>query len=310
MTPPTRQTTALLGALSGEGAVWSADFLPGARAWAGIHGGAVVGTMLQAAELATGATAVAVTAHLHAPVRPGTTRLDIAIQRAGRAVISAQTTLHQEDRRATAQVLLSPDAAGAEDLRTWPRTLPPAAELRQDPVVIPRLDLPTDVMPFAKHVDIRPLGDHLPLAGGSLPELRAWIRLTEPHPYSPALAALLLDALFPSLYAVQTEPVPIPTAEITAHFAPTEAAPDWFYIQQRTVWATPGLCLDDAELWTAEGRLLAQARQLRRILRQPAGPAASLHEQPVLHRLRPGLSDPVGRGADEQVLHGSRYRPA
>ena len=82
----------------------------------------------------------------------------------------------------------------------------------------------TDVVPFAPHVDIRPLGDQRLLSGGSLPELRAWIRLTEPHPYSPALAAVLLDALFPSLYAVQSEPVPVPTAEITAHVAPTGSA--------------------------------------------------------------------------------------
>jgi hypothetical protein len=34
----------------------------------------------------------------------------------------------------------------------------------------------TDVVPFAQHVDIRPLGDQRLLSGGSLPELRAWIR--------------------------------------------------------------------------------------------------------------------------------------
>ena len=125
----------------------------------------------------------------------------------------------------------------------------------------------TDVVPFAQHVDIRPLGDQRLLSGGSLPELRAWIRLTEPHPYSPALAAVLLDALFPSLYAVQREPVPVPTAEITAHVAPTGSPGVG---AQRAVWAAPGLCLDDAELWTAEADSWAQARQLRRILRQPA----------------------------------------
>jgi hypothetical protein len=89
----------------------------------------------------------------------------------------------------------------------------------------------------------------------------------EPHPYSPALAAVLLDALFPSLYAVQSEPVPVPTAEITAHVAPTGSPGVG---AQRAVWAAPGLCLDDAELWTAEADSWAQARQLRRILRQPA----------------------------------------
>lgn len=108
--------------------------------------------------------------------------------------------------------------------------------------------------------------------GGDEPVLTAWLRLRPPSAYQPAVAAVLLDGLVPSLYAVLSTPVVIPTVEFTLHYSPVQPADEWFFIEQRTVWSTGWFCVDEAELRTTDGTLVAQSRQLRRILAEiPAG---------------------------------------
>lgn len=75
-------------------------FDEGARSWAGVHGGVVVGAMLRAATETAGTSPVAVTAHLHSPVAPGLAQIGVLTQRAGRTVASLQAGLRQESVRA------------------------------------------------------------------------------------------------------------------------------------------------------------------------------------------------------------------
>jgi hypothetical protein len=129
-----------------------------------------------------------------------------------------------------------------------------------------------EVTPMAGHLDIRPLGDARPFGGGDEPVLTAWLRLRPPSAYQPAEAAVLLDGLVLSLYAVLSTPVVIPTVEFTLHYSPVQPADEWFFIEQRTVWSTGWFCVDEAELRTTDGTLVAQSRPLRRILAEiPAG---------------------------------------
>jgi len=123
-----------------------------------------------------------------------------------------------------------------------------------------------DVVPFARHLDIRPLGNSRPFAGGSDPVLTAWIRLVPATPAHRTTPVVLLDALAPSLYAVLSTPVSIPTVEYTVHLGPDRPLGEWFLIEQRTTWSTDSFCVDEAELWSREGELVASSRQLRRIL--------------------------------------------
>ncbi len=60
-----------------------------------------------------------------------------------------------------------------------------------------------------------------PGAGGPTPEFVVYIRLLDSFGLSnQGQAAVLLDALPPGLFAMMTVPTPIPTIEMTAHFAP------------------------------------------------------------------------------------------
>jgi acyl-CoA thioesterase len=81
-----------------------------------------------------------------------------------------------------------------------------------------------------------------------------------------AVAAVLLDALAPSLCAVLTAPLAIPTVEFTVHFTPAQPLGEWFLVRQWTTWSTSAFCIDEAELCTPDGRVVGRSRQLRRVL--------------------------------------------
>ncbi|QBJ95853.1 thioesterase family protein [Rhodococcus sp. ABRD24] len=227
------------------------------RAFDGIHGGLVLAAMLRAAAVETDAVPVAATAHFYAPVRPGPIAATVRPGHGGRSP-GVQVDL---DSAATALVRLSRNIA--------PAVHAPMSDAADNPEKLPALDIPVDFVPFSQHLDIRPINSARPFAGGAEPEFDVWIRLLPTLEFTGVeRAAILLDALPPGLFATRTMPVPIPTTEITAHFAPavhTSAGP-WHRLRHRTVWWTPDLCVDETELFTSSGELAAQARQLRRIL--------------------------------------------
>lgn len=262
----TSRSTDLLSPTSGGDGAYSTRFSDSTMSWAGVHGGVVIGRLLAAAQFELGRPPASVTAHLHRAVTPAEAEITVSTNHTGRSVSSAQATLAQDRLKATATVLA---VAGHDSVAVqWP-TGSGSSNSERDPAPdrLARLDMFDDVMPFARHLDIRPLGKHRPLGGGGEPSLRAWIRPVEQIPYGPALAVVLLDALAPSLYATLSEPIAIPSVEFTAHLTALEEPGGWFHIRQRTVWSTPSLCVDEAELHAVDGRLLAHSRQLRRILR-------------------------------------------
>jgi acyl-CoA thioesterase len=240
----------------------TATFAADARSWAGVHGGLVVGALLDAAAETTGRVPVAVTAHLHAAVDPGPVRLTTTAVSTGRAVTSATAVLEQERRRATASVLL---VAPEDPARHWPAGCRDLASL-PGPEDVDRLTGMEGLVPVARYFDIRPVREARPLAGGDVPELTAWVRLLPGAAFRAAVAPVLLDALAPALYAVATTPLAIPTVEFTVHLTPTEPVDEWLLVDQRTTWSSGAFCVDEADLVDRSGRLVAQSRQLRRIL--------------------------------------------
>jgi hypothetical protein len=220
----------------------------------GIHGGMLTALLMRGATT-DGSSPLAITAHMYRPVAPGRIEIEAGPRNGGRTG-SVQTWVGD---RATALVRVATDGDG-------PRRAPiRRADPAPPPLDCPRFALPPELVPFGQHVEIRPIDDARALAGGTEPGFDVWIRLTDPEGLTRAeQAVVLLDALPPGLFAVRTTPVLIPTAEFTVHLAPfAESA--WYRLRHRTTWATDDLCVDDSELFTDNGELAAQARQLRRI---------------------------------------------
>ncbi|OLL20658.1 MULTISPECIES: acyl-CoA thioesterase [unclassified Rhodococcus (in: high G+C Gram-positive bacteria)] len=224
----------------------------------GVHGGLVVAALIRAAAVETGATPLAVSAHFTGPVQPGPVDVAVDDVRGGRTV-SARASMPDS---VTALVRLARTVGET----TWPRTGSDFGGT--DPVTLPPLEIPVDFVPFSQYLDIRPINAARPFGRGDNPEFEVWIRLMSAVGFAPVeRAAILLDALPPGLFATMSAPVPVPTVEFAAHFAPSRAAADgWYHLRHRTVWATEMLCVDEAELTDGDGHLVGQARQLRRIL--------------------------------------------
>jgi acyl-CoA thioesterase len=101
------------------------------------------------------------------------------------------------------------------------------------------------------------------LAGG-------WIRFAEPRVADALLVAALTDAWPPALFTVAqpgTAIGAVPTVDLNVHFRVSlplaQAKPeDWLLAVFRVREAREGFFEEDGEIWSRDGVLLAQSRQL------------------------------------------------
>ena len=232
---------------------------PSWRSFTHVQGGLVVGHLLAAAADLAGATPRVVTAHLLAGVEPSAEATVAATADRAGTTGSIRATLSQHGRLAAVAQVLTLARPASPVAETAPVAVPPVSD--GVPFALPR-----DLVAIADHTSIRALGSSRPLGGGAEPRLTAWVRIDgdlEPL----VQLGVLLDALPPSLFAVRTTPAVLPTVELTAHLAgPPPAGGAWVLVDQVTTWADDDLAVDDAELRTEDGSLVARARQTRRLL--------------------------------------------
>ena len=134
-----------------------------------------------------------------------------------------------------------------------------------DPDEVPTVEPPVEMAPFVQHVEFRPVGA-LPLTGGDAAELGGWMRLRDGQPVDAAAATILVDALPPALYATVSVPIAIPTVDMQVVYSGEQPEGGWVFGRIRTRNAWDGWCVEDSDIWSGDGRLLAQARQTRRVL--------------------------------------------
>jgi acyl-CoA thioesterase len=98
-----------------------------------------------------------------------------------------------------------------------------------------------------------------------------WIRLADPEPLDAHVIAALTDAWFPAVFTMTREPVQIPTVDLTIHFRDDPSAVhDWCLVRFVSRHASHGFLEEDGEIWSRDGRLLAQSRQLALMLTSPS----------------------------------------
>ncbi len=228
----------------------------------GLHGGLSLALMAGAmAEHAPCRTPQSATARFHRSITEPFL-LETALGRTGR-LLSTATARVSSGRGLNADATAVFSAAGRGG--GLPEAPPaPAAPPPGDCEIFTVLP---EFVPVTTHLEIRPVGPGRPYAGGTEPVLTAWIRMTEDDAPPDAFRLMFLaDALAPSYAAVLTEPVAVPTVELTVRPGPglARASSPWILLRAVTHAATPDGWIDERlDAWGPDGVHLGSAHQVR-----------------------------------------------
>jgi acyl-CoA thioesterase len=231
--------------------------------WVGAHGGLVASHLARAAAdgAPDGLALRSLTTHFLRPVDERLLELAATPVSASGTIAVTQVTAVQDGRDvAVATALLG--AAREPGLAWAPEPAPSVPRPADCPVVT----LPPELVPFGQHLEYRGADGSRPLAGGTTPRLRAWVRFVDGRRPDAADLVTLADALAPGLYGIATTPAPVPSVDLSVHLTGHAAAGEWVLLEQRTLWSLQGWAVDEAEAWDERGVRLAQARQTRRVL--------------------------------------------
>jgi len=233
----------------------------------GPNGGYVAACIVRAMRAALGSDERALrslTVHYTAPPVEGEAQVAVAVERAGRNLSTLSARLTQDGRLlALALAAFSGDYEGAatyEDAR--PPEVPAPEEIA---VGEGRGDF--EPPPFARNFDIRRAIGPMPFAGGGEAVTGGWIAPLEARPLDEALIVALADAWWPAPFGVVDRPVLAPTIDLTVHVrAPLPRDHDFVLVDVRSRVAREGFFDEDANIFSRDGVLLAQARQLALLL--------------------------------------------
>lgn len=225
----------------------------------GPNGGYLAAIVLRAilAEVADPARPTrSLTLHYLRPPVEGPCSVDVTIERAGRGMSTVSARLHQDGRTCIlALAALGGEREGIEIHDITAPVLEPPAEDYEQPMASP--------VPLGARYVSRPMIGTMPFVLGDEALTGGWIRTADADPVDEVLIAALTDAWPPAVFSRAAAPVGVPTIDLTIHFRqrPTPGE-TWSIVQFRTTLVTEGYLEEDGEVWSADGRLLAQSRQL------------------------------------------------
>jgi acyl-coenzyme A thioesterase PaaI-like protein len=129
--------------------------------------------------------------------------------------------------------------------------------------------------PFAVQLEYRHCLGPDPLSGGQEAVTGGWIRFRDGRPLDLPAAAMLMDAWWPAVWSRLRAVPRTPTIDLTLHFRePLAPTPEPVLAVFRTRLAQDGLMDEEGELWSIDGRLLVQSRQLSMLLAPPENEAS------------------------------------
>jgi acyl-CoA thioesterase len=242
--------------------VFRGEISPNWSVQRGPNGGYLAAVILRALRMAAGEDIDprSLTLHYLAPPEIGPCEIAVTIERAGRTMSMLSARLTQGGRLCVlALAAFARPRAGLEIVAARM----PEAPTPEDATPIP----PGMGPPFWKNYEVRIAFGGLPFSGSDGMRSGGWLRLGEPRPADGLFLAALTDAWFPQVYTRLTAPVPVPTIDLTIHFRahlPLAGArpDDWYLLVVETRQATEGFFEEDTEVWSCDGHLLAQSRQL------------------------------------------------
>ncbi len=203
------------------------------------------------------------TVHYLRPPEEGEAEILVAVERSGRSLSTVTARLMQQGKvQAIAIAALSKPRQSHE---LHQAVMPEVTAPRQ---LHPRSANPA--IPMHAHYDERPA-----IGSGPWSEPRSkealtggWIRLAEGRTLDDALLVAYSDAWAPAVFAHKdlTSSMGVPTIDLTVHVLatlPASVGPEDFVLMVfRTREVSEGFLEEDGEIWSEDGILLAQVRQL------------------------------------------------
>ena len=225
-------------------------------------GGYVMAIVLRGMQLAVGDEARqprSVTMHFLRPPSLGPVVVRPTVERAGRSLSTVTARLEQDGKLlGLALGAFSPAWPGdALDDAPMPDVAPPEG---REPIG----DLPSGDRPaFTDWLTMQPRFGDPPFSSSDHGLTGGWIGLREPRPVDALTLAVVADAWFPAPWPRLAELTPAPTIDLTIHFRAPLPLPDGVLLGRfRSQVVRDGFFDEDGELWTPDGTLVAQSRQL------------------------------------------------
>lgn len=203
------------------------------------------------------------TVHFLRPPAEGELDVALQVERTGRTASTVSARVEQGGRLVA--IVLCTFTQRYEGAAEW---APPVPEVPPPPEVAvagmegaPRM--------FGQ-MELRPLYGGQAFAGAGFDDavVGGWLRPRVAHPIDHPLLAFLSDAWWPSAFSRLEKPSPAPTLDLTIHFRGVLPQGEHEYVLGRyeSRAAIAGVFEEDGELWSEDGRLLAQSRQIALVL--------------------------------------------
>jgi acyl-coenzyme A thioesterase PaaI-like protein len=211
------------------------------------------------------------TVHYAAPPAEGALEIATTVERAGRSLTTCSARLTQGSK------LIGLALGAFSSRRSGPELsdlAPPAAPaVEESPVLEPPSDDPM-VPDIAFRWENRMVRGGVPFAATDEAVITRWIRLPEGRVVDALVAAAVTDAVVPAVFGRIQEQIIVPTVDLTIHFRSSLPLPgakpgDSVLAEFRTNVVAEGFLEEDGVIWSPEGVLLAQSRQLAAILPLP-----------------------------------------
>jgi acyl-CoA thioesterase len=208
---------------------------------------------------------VSTSAHFVAPPSGGPARIRVDLLRAGRTTATLRATLVQDEvSRVEALITTSTLDRDADVEWVGPAPEPVAPVEECIPAVV---DLPDGThVGLLEHVDLRldpqTLGWFSGRPAGQL-SMRGHVRLADGTQPDPLVLALAVDSLPPTVFGLgRLGWAPTVELSVTTRSLP---APGWLTVHLRGRLVRDGWFDEEAEVYDADGALVAQSRQLARV---------------------------------------------
>jgi acyl-CoA thioesterase len=269
--------------LTGSGAgergapiAFTAEVSPEWRAGRGPHGGYIAAIVVRALVEALADEARAprsVTIHYPRAPAPGPLQISVVRERDGRSLSTLSARVEQDGAPVALALGAFSPAWGELEVAELPMPEVAAVDSERETASWLAERIEAGMAPqFLRHLVVQPRIGPPPFSGTEAPmEVGAWVGVREPTGGLDAMAlALFSDALYSPPFVRFSTPATSPTIDLTIHFrddlTSLAGSREMCFARFRSSVVHEGFFEEDGVIWSAQGRVLAQSRQLAILL--------------------------------------------